>query len=273
MRSRLAVNGHVVALLILGAAHLGAQTVCDDDGRRPAPQPGFGLLQCVGGACDIYGGTPSAPEHRFTVEPRVWRIAHPGPADGVLEEGDQLVAVDGAPITTRRAGQRLAQLSAQTPLTLTVRRAGLTRSVRLQPAVGCNYPMLVVTETSQLPAELTRPAHARPRGGTTVDAPFELGITLACGDCRWIRRYDGGLEWQTLEVPRVVAITPDGPASRSALAVGDQLLTVDGRVMMSEAGARYLGSLRPGQRVVIGYAHGTEIRTTTLSTGAPRTTR
>lgn len=273
MPSRLALHRKVIALLMLGATHVGAQAVCDDDGRRPAPQPGFGLLQCVGGACDIYGGTPSAPEHRFTVEPRVWRIAHPGPADGVLEEGDQIVAVDGAPITTRRAGQRLAQLSVQAPLMLTVRRAGATRSVRVQPVVGCNYPILVVTETSQLPAELARPARARTGGGVIVDAPFELGITLACGDCRWVRRYDGALEWQTLEVPRVVAIAPDGPAARSGLSVGDQLLTVDGRVIMSEVGARYLGSLRPGQRVELGYAHGTGIHSTSLSTGAPRAPR
>jgi len=254
----------LIALLVLGVgAEAAAQTVCDADGRGPAAQPGFGLLQCVGGGCGIYGGTRTAPEHRFTVEPRLWHIAHPGPADGVLEEGDQLVAVDGAPITTRIAGRRLAQLVAGAPVALTVRRTGTLRTVRITPATGCGYPMLVVTEQSALPPELATPRTTR----APAVAPFELGLTLGCDGCRWIRRYDGAVEWQTLEVPRVLAIDADGPAARSGLAVGDLLLTVDGRAVMSEAGGRYLGTIRPGQRVEIGYSHVGESRTTRLVTG------
>jgi membrane-associated protease RseP (regulator of RpoE activity) len=258
-----------VALLVAGgAAVLRAQTVCDADGRRPAPQPGFGLFQCVGGACGIFDGTDAAPEHRFTVEPRLWHVAHPGPADGILEEGDQLVAVDGLPITTRRAGQRLARLRADTPLSLTVRRAGVLRTVQIRPAVGCAYPTLVVTDTGELPAELSR----APRAPAPVraEAPFELGLTLACDECRWVRRYDGSLAWHTLEVPRVLAVQPDGPAARSGLATGDRLLTVDGRAVVSEAGARYLGTIRPRQRVRIGFARGDSTLTTTLTTDEPR---
>ena len=259
-----------VALLVLASvAELAAQTVCDADGRGPAAQPGFGLLQCVGGGCGIFGGSATAPEHRFTVEPRVWHIADPGPAAGLLEEGDQLVAVDGAPITTRLAGRRLAQLVAGTPITLTVRRAGALRTVRISPATGCGYPMLVVTEGSALPPQLANPGGSR----APAVAPFELGLTLGCDGCRWIRRYDGAVAWQTLEVPRVLAIDATGPAARSGLAVGDLLLTVDGHAVMSEAGGRYLGTIRPGQQVEIGYSRAGTSRTTRLVTGTPHAAR
>jgi membrane-associated protease RseP (regulator of RpoE activity) len=263
------VCASVTLLLLASIADLAAQTVCDADGRHPAPQAGVGLLQCVGGGCGIFGGTSAAPEHRFTVEPRLWHIARPGPAAGLLEEGDQLVAVDGAPITTRVAGRRLARLVAATPLELTVRRAGALRTVRIVPETGCGYPMLVVTDGNALPPELaTAPAAQAP-----AVAPFELGLTLGCDGCRWTRVYDGAVAWQTIEVPRVLAIDAGGPAARSGLAVGDLLLTVDGRAIMSEAGGRYLGTIRPGQRVEIGYSHAGESHTTQLTTGVPPTSR
>src|SRR4051812_5041757 len=140
MPSRLTQVVTAVLVLFAPVARLGAQTICDADGRRPAPQPGFGLFQCVGGACDIYGGTDAAPEHRFTVEPRLWWIASSGPAAGLLEEGDQLVSVEGIPITTRRAGRAVARLGEGTPITMTVRRAGTLHTVRITPRTGCQYP-------------------------------------------------------------------------------------------------------------------------------------
>ena len=260
---------YVALLLLASVTDLTAQAVCDADGRHPAAQPGFGLLQCAGGGCGIFDGPATAPEHRFTVEPRLWRIARPGAAAGVLEEGDQLVAVDGAPITTRLAGRRLARLVAGTPLELTVRRSGVLRTVRIVPQTGCGYPILVVTDGSALPPELA----TAPTAQSPAVAPFELGLTLGCDGCRWIRRYDGTVAWQSLEVPRVLAIDADGPAARSGIAVGDLLLTVDGRAVMSEAGGRYLGAIRPGQRVEIGYSHAGESRTTRLITGIPQSAR
>jgi S1-C subfamily serine protease len=265
MRFRALHVGAALLVLLSPPARLAAQAVCDSDGRRPAPQPGFGLFHCVGGACDIYGGTPAAPEHRFTVEPRLWWIAPSGPAAGRLEEGDQLVAVDGTPITTRKGGRAVARLVEGAPVALTVRRAGTLHTVRITPRRGCQYPMLVVTDTPELPKELMRGNAAAP----APSAPFELGLSLACDECRWVRRYDGTLVWQTMEVPRILAIAPDGPAARSGLAVGDLLLTVDGRAVVSEEGARYLGTVRPGQRIEIGYARGAESHVAHLVPGTP----
>jgi hypothetical protein len=265
MRMRFVVLGALALLPLAPVVRVAAQSACDDDRRLPAPQLGFGLFQCVGGACGIYDGPPGAREHRFTVEPRLWHIAHPGPADRLLEEGDQLVSVDGVPVTTRRAGQRLARLAASEPLVLTVRRAGALVTVRIVPEIGCGYPMLVVTETSALPPGLgVAPAAPRP-----AVAPFELGLTLACDDCRWVRRYDGSLAWQTLEVPRVMAIDANGPAARGGLAIGDLLLTIDGRALVTEAGGRYLGAVRPGQRIEIAYSRDGSTRTAHLTTGVP----
>jgi hypothetical protein len=257
----------VIAALIPLAIRVEAQ-VCDEDMRLPAPQLGIGLLQCVGGGCGIFGGRPGAYEHRFTVEPRLHRINGAGPAAGLVEDGDQLVAVDGSPITTRRAGRLLAQLTAA-PVRLTLRRGSDLRSVSITPRVGCDYPMLIVTKTSEIPAGLDDVAEP----SAPVASQYELGLTMDCDGCQWKRNHDGSPVLKSLVVPRVVTVDANGPAARAGLAAGDYLLTIDNRVIASDSGARYLGTIRAGQRVEIGYSRGDRHLTTYLVTARPQNRR
>ena len=73
---------------------------------------GIGLLQCVGGSCTLNARDGSGRAHDFSTEPKVWRLEADGPSAGVLRDGDQILAVDGALITTRDGGRRLANLRA-----------------------------------------------------------------------------------------------------------------------------------------------------------------
>src|SRR5262245_29223547 len=61
---------------------------------------------------------------RFFDEPRIDVVTHGGPADGRLEEGDVITAIDGALITTRDGASRLGHAAPGEAIVLTVRRDG-----------------------------------------------------------------------------------------------------------------------------------------------------
>ncbi|HEX2203697.1 MAG TPA: PDZ domain-containing protein, partial [Longimicrobium sp.] len=141
------------ALLLLcatGEAAAQEGRTCSE-GRPPAAQPGIGLFHCVGGWCEVFARRDHVTLHRFSSEPRVWRIAADGPAAGRLREGDVLVAVDGALVTSVEGGLRLANLAPGRPVRLRVRRAGRELEVEIVPRLGCGYPRLLVTTSAERP--------------------------------------------------------------------------------------------------------------------------
>jgi membrane-associated protease RseP (regulator of RpoE activity) len=62
----------------------------------------------------------------FNSEPTIKRVAPDGPAAGKLKKGDEIVAIDGTLITTRRAGLRLAAVEPGETVEITVRRGNRT---------------------------------------------------------------------------------------------------------------------------------------------------
>ncbi|HEX5042851.1 MAG TPA: PDZ domain-containing protein [Candidatus Polarisedimenticolaceae bacterium] len=106
---------------------------------------GIERLLCVGGECWINLESPDGGrEHRFTTEPRIVRLRPP--AADVLQVGDVIVSVDGAPITTREGGRRLARPRAGEAMTLGIRRDGRSFEVRIEPQPGCPIGSLAVRE-------------------------------------------------------------------------------------------------------------------------------
>ncbi|HYR08937.1 MAG TPA: hypothetical protein VEQ60_14245, partial [Longimicrobium sp.] len=103
---RFARRGAAVLALTLAARAADAQT-CAEGLPRTATL-GIGLLQCVGGSCSVNARDGAGRTHDFSTEPKVWRLDPEGPSAGVLREGDQILAIDGALITTRDGGRRLA---------------------------------------------------------------------------------------------------------------------------------------------------------------------
>lgn len=129
--------------LLPGSGELVGQACEWDWVEEDAASIGVGRLLCVGGECEINLVEPDGRRaHRFTTEPRVEELSEPAASE--LREGDVIVAVDGAPITTLEGGRRLARAEVGAPIELTIRRDGALRTVRLVPVPGCPIGALSV---------------------------------------------------------------------------------------------------------------------------------
>jgi S1-C subfamily serine protease len=225
--------------LALAARGADAQT-CEGGVPRTATL-GIGLLQCVGGSCTLNARDGAGRTHDFSTEPRVWRLDADGPAAGVLRDGDQLLAVDGALITSRDGGRRLANLRAGVPVSLRIRRNGAEMRVSVTPRPGCNTPALAVTPTAARPAATgSPPAQAGPA--------IYFGMELDCGDCGW-RREGDDWRWHSTQPMRVKAAVPGSPAARAGLQPGDVVERIDGHTPTEPGAGRFFDTLSPGQPV------------------------
>ncbi len=139
---RLALASGLLALLPAAAAAQPKGTPCEDE-RLTGGSLGIGLFQCFGGGCSIYIEAGDRYEHRFSVEPRVWDLS--SPASRSLKDGDALVAIDGALVTTREGGRRLANVRPGAAVTLRVRRGDEELEVRIVPVQSCSTSRLVVS--------------------------------------------------------------------------------------------------------------------------------
>lgn len=119
---------------------------CSDE-RLTGGTLGIGLFQCAGGACTLYRKSGSEFTHGFSVEPRVWDLSKP--ADGRLKDGDILLSIDGALITTGRGGRRLASVKPGQEVELRIRRGKNEKTVRLTAIEGCEVSRLVIS--TQIP--------------------------------------------------------------------------------------------------------------------------
>ncbi|MGD8495379.1 MAG: PDZ domain-containing protein [Gemmatimonadales bacterium] len=137
--------GAVLLLVVLtGSPLIAQQTSAECPFAGPDPVgTGIERLLCLGGECEINLRSPDGGlEHRFTTEPRIVKLR--SPAADVLEEDDVIVSVDGAPITTREGGRRLARPRPGVATTLGVRRDGKTLEIRVMPEPGCPIGSLAV---------------------------------------------------------------------------------------------------------------------------------
>lgn len=141
------VAGLVIACAGQGMAQEeGAQ--CEDE-RLTGGTLGIGLYQCAGGACRLYRESGDSFGHRFSVEPRVWELSTP--ASGRLKDGDILIAIDGALITTGNGGRKLASVQPGQSVELRIRRGKSEKKVRLTAAEGCEMSRL--TQTTKIPPD------------------------------------------------------------------------------------------------------------------------
>jgi S1-C subfamily serine protease len=146
LRTALAAGFLVVCVGQGMAQESGAQ--CDDE-RLTGATLGIGLYQCAGGACRLYRQSGYGFGHRFSVEPRVWELSNP--ARGRLKDGDILVAIDGALITTGSGGRKLANVQPGQSVELRIRRGKSEKTVRLTAGEGCEMSRL--TQTTQIPPD------------------------------------------------------------------------------------------------------------------------
>jgi S1-C subfamily serine protease len=233
------------AALALAARAAEAQTCGGGVGRTATL--GIGLLQCVGGSCSVNARDGAGRAHDFSTEPRVWRLDAGGPSAGVLRDGDQILAVDGALITTRDGGRRLANLRAGVPVALRIRRGGSEMRVSVTPRPGCNTPSLAVTATAGRP-ETPHPGSVEARAEGEAGPGVWFGMEMECGDCGW-RREGSDWRWHSTQPMQVKSTVPGSPAQRAGLRAGDVLLRIDGHAPTETGAGSFYDRLRPGQAV------------------------
>ena len=236
---------------VLAAAPAGAQCL---DGRPPTATLGIGMFQCIGGSCSVNVMDGASYTHDFSTEPKVWDLEPGGPAAGVLREGDHILSIDGALVTSREGGRRLANLQPNVPVQLGIRREGNELVVSVTPRQGCNTPRLRTTATRGRPS--LRENAMRPDG-----PGIYFGLWLQCGDCAW-RRREGGWRWYSTQPIRITGVEPGSPAARAGIQSGDVLERIDGRELTSAGGSSgFYGDLRPGQAVRFQVRRGARILT------------
>jgi len=224
---------------------------------------------------------------RFREEPRIGGIVAGGPADGKLEDGDVLVAVDGLLITTRGGASRLAAPRPGARMVLTVRREGRPRDVRILAGSVCSgealgaaltppprrsarrgAPKIWSWSSTPAPSAVARPVEvADPELPDVPDAPEPpdapeapeppsppvmasrgwFGMGFNC-DCG-IHSHGDSLVWEFDGLPEIYYVDARSPAEKAGLRRGDVLTLIDGISLLSEEGGRRLGSVRPGQAV------------------------
>lgn len=286
---------YAAGLLAL-AAPLSAQGIASRScpGNR-APVADLGIQNW---SCDctfeISQSNSGARRWYFRGEPTLRGIRPGGPADGKLREGDVLVAVNGLLITTREAGERLAQLKPGEPVTLTIRRNGQERKVTIVPDSLCppeapEAPVApVVTIVGPVPPS---PAPVAPAAVAISGAPQPavpappvavavaparalaeprawFGFGISCSKC--VLSSDERA-WQFSHYPVVYSVDPGSPADRAGLQKGDVLTAIDGISLLKDEGGRRFARVRSGESVRWAYRRGGRTSTVAIKAGNPPT--
>jgi membrane-associated protease RseP (regulator of RpoE activity) len=131
----------LAALLAVGSA----APAHADGGPCSENSPRVGDLGIAGLDCNCTvsaSGAVHAPRWRFRAEPVVRLIEPNGAAAGRLLNGDVIVAVNGALITTTEGALRFSDLEPGVPVTIAVRRDGRPHEIRLVPSANCPEAMM-----------------------------------------------------------------------------------------------------------------------------------
>ncbi|HEU0300250.1 MAG TPA: PDZ domain-containing protein, partial [Longimicrobium sp.] len=83
---------------------------------------------------------PSGPPITFREPPLIDGIIPGSAADGLIQAGDVLLAVDGVSIVGRAGGYAFDAIRPHVPVRLTIARNGQRRDVTLVPGLHCHQP-------------------------------------------------------------------------------------------------------------------------------------
>lgn len=224
----------------------------------------------------------------FSTEPRVFGINDEGPADGILREGDHLVAIDGVLITTQEGGRRYANLQPGETVDVRFRRDGRVREATLEVVGDCRSPVEPARVVGRIPPPAPAVDEVRPRRAVSVSprvrvAPErrttvevaegaydravttrrattgilagvsptgKLGVGFSCTECGTQTDEETGEEVWFFSGPiEVTAVNSDGPADGAGIQRGDLISAIDGKAMDSPDGGLAFTRLTPGESV------------------------
>jgi hypothetical protein len=233
-------------LLCLPCGVIGAQASQDPKQcygvRPPSATFGIGHYNCYGSGCIVNGRVGDGYAHVFTTEPSVSEIAPNGPSAGRLRDGDVIVLIDSALVTSSEGGRRLANPEAGRPVTLLIRRGESQQSVTVTPAPGCEIPSLAVTAGN----DGTRAVPRKQADGARPSSPPDFGMRLECGACGWRTSPGGELRWFATKSPVVVDVVAGGPAEGAGVKRGDVLDALGGASFVAPDGSGEMAAVRAG---------------------------
>jgi len=246
-------------------------------------QLGISGLNCRG-ECTITLNREGAEQYwSFTTEPMITGVDEGSPADGALEAGDILVAIDGVPITTREGGHRFASVEPGQEVTLLVRRDDRREEVTLEAAAQCRPAPNVVTVPTRLAppppepdARIIVPAveavvaprvrvvpAVEPEATTVIEVvgvPVawsilprgKLGFSFSCGPCSSSTDPETGETiWSFSGPVEVIGVTRGGPVDLVGIERGDLITTIGGEFIESDEGGISFSRLTPGEAVAL----------------------
>ena len=237
----------LLALLVPVAAAGADRGLCPS-GEEPETDLGVSALRCRD--CTLSRNERDGSRlWRFRTEPEILGVRSGGPAEGVLREGDRVVAVDGFLITTVEGGRRWSSVQPGQRVELRVRRRGRVETVEVVARTRCPEDpeawlgkwgsVTVPGSPAGLPDPPEPPETILPRGW--------LGFGLSCR-CR-VQSGEDAPRWTFDEPPAVGKVAESSPAERAGFREGDLLEAIDGEELTGEAGAERFSKLRPGDRV------------------------
>lgn len=260
----------IISLVWLGTVAASGVTAQEcTDGRASRPTLGIGTYYCQGGACLVSGSSatvkselPSEMQrfrqnHRFaysfSVVPSLWRIDRDGPAIGKLQAGDELVGVNGAPITTHRAAMYLTRMEAGTPLELNVKRDGRLIRIDVTPELRCG-PIRASAGPGERPGSIDRPERQPIPPEIGEDAPLVrlpgLGLTLLGAKVIDVAS-DGTMRWWFAAVPTVAEVDEGGAADHAGILPGEELALAGDAWVTSEEGVAALLAADRGEETTL----------------------
>ena len=266
-------------------------------------QLGISGLNCRGECSITLNEAGNEQYWSFTTEPMITGVKDGSPADGALETGDILVAIDGIPITTAEGGHRFANVEPGEEVTLLVRRNNIRHEVTLEAAADCRPVPNVVAIPTRLPsppstavtrrilstieavvAPRVRVQAVEPAGATeihVVGVPRawsilprgKLGFSFSCGPCSSSTDPETGETiWSFSGPVEVIGVTPDGPADLVGIERGDVVTTIGIEPIESEEGGISFSRLVPGEAVdlTVVKRSGEEVEVTVIPVASDR---
>jgi len=248
---------------------------------------GISGLDCVGECTLTIKDEGRERSWFFSTEPRILGVDRGGPADGILQVGDYLVAIDETPITSKEGGKRFASVQSGERVSLRYRRDGQVREARIRVESRCREMPEVAVAVSRVPLPPLEPDAPRVAVGvavaprvrvaptrrvTAVDVGVEavpsisrratrgilarmsptghLGIGFSCTVCGTQTDEETGEDvWFFSGSLEVTAVNVGGPADEAGIQRGDLIKAIDGHAIDTDEGGVAFTRLTPGKRV------------------------
>lgn len=242
------------------------------EGVCPAGQKVEGDLGIEGISCrncTLRTGEGEEDVWRFRAEPEVLNVRPGSPADGKLQPGDVITAIDGDLITTPEGGRHLANIAYDEKVTLTIRRGSKVSRVEMVAAARCREPSPPLPEAPRPSAAPLRPPPALPKalppelsGDIWPSGWFGFSVSCYCD----IESGGAGEPaiWSFKEPPEIQSVERGSPADRAGLERGDMLLEIDGIPLTTAEGGRRFGAVRSGKIVQFTYRRGDRTETVSM---------